>query len=467
VKNAAPVRLGLLLINCLLLPLAAVASVGNADSSQPQAQDQAGATAPPPAKVTSAPIPGELVSTPTGFWDQDTLTGDRSGLRKNLEDDGFKVTPTYTALVIGNPSGGARQGVVTDGLVNVQLDFDLEKMTAGEVDGLLVHANALYLYGPSLSRGYVGDFSGTTSINGYNTIRLQELWLEKSFLNQKLSIRVGNMGVDNEFFQSSSAGLFINNTFVDFALFNDNIINAPLFPVASPGVRLKFLPTPETYVMAGVYGMDNNSNQATTNQNGTRFALTSSSGMLIMSEAGYLLNQAPNDKGLQGTYRVGSFVHTANYDTWGSQAEAANGTGPLKSGGVNYGVYGVVDQQLYSRDSQAISIFLLGGGASSNINLVDWSIDGGFNFTGFLPGRGNDVAGLAFAHSDVSANYSDGQVSQGNAPYTAESFIETTYKVQIAPWWSVQPDFQYYFTPSGQQGSHNAVVLGLSTNVAF
>jgi porin len=94
-------------------------------------------------------------------------------------------------------------------------------------------------------------------------------------------------------------------------------------------------------------------------------------------------------------------------------------------------------------------------------------VDGGFNFTGFVPGRDNDVAGLAFAHSDVSSNYSDSQVLQGNAPYTAESFIETTYKVQIAPWWSIQLDVQYYFTPIGQQGSHNAVVLGLSTNVAF
>ena len=74
-------------------------------------------------------------SKPLGFWDQDTLNGDWGGLRKELEDDGFKVTPSYTALVIGNPSGGVRQGVVTDGLVNMQLDFDLEKMTAEDIDG--------------------------------------------------------------------------------------------------------------------------------------------------------------------------------------------------------------------------------------------------------------------------------------------------------------------------------------------
>ena len=88
-------------------------------------------------------------------------------------------------------------------------------------------------------------------------------------------------------------------------------------------------------------------------------------------------------------------------------------------------------------------------------------------FTGFIRGHDNDVFGLAFAHSDVSSNYSDSQVLLGNAPYAAESFIETTYKAQIGPWWSIQSDVQYYFTPSGQEGSHNAVVLGLSTNIAF
>jgi porin len=417
--------------------------------------------------ANAGPAENNPPSAPPGFWDQETLTGDWGGLRKKLEDDGFKVTPSYTGLVIGNPSGGVRQGAVTDGVVNVELDFDLEKLTSGDVDGLVIHANALYLYGPSLSKADVGDLSGTTSITGYNTLRLQELWLEKWFWNQRLSLRIGNMAMDNEYFQSPSSALFISNTFVDFALFNDNIINAPLFPVASPGVRLKFLPTSATYVMAGVYGMDNSSDQATTNRHGTRFALTASSGVLIMSEAGYLLNQGPNDKGLQGSYRVGSFVHTANYDTWQSQAEAANGTGPLKGGGTNYGVYGLIDQQLFSRDSQAISLFFLGGGAPSSVNIVDWYVDGGCNFTGFIPGRANDVAGLAFAHSEVSSDYSDSQVLQGSAPYTSESFVETTYKVQIAPWWSIQPDVQYYFTPSGVQGSHNAVVLGLSTNVTF
>ena len=227
------------------------------------------------------------------------------------------------------------------------------------------------------------------------------------------------------------------------------------------------MPTSKFYVMAGVYGMDNNSDPAVNNKYGTRFALNGGSGMLVMSEAGYLLNQSPNDRGLQGTYRVGSFTHTANYTTWQSQANFANGTGPLQSAGANYGIYGVLDQEIFKNGEQTVSLFVRSGGAPSNTNFVDYYVDGGFNFSGFIPSRLYDTAGLAIARSHVSSQYSDSQVAQGSLPSTTETVLEATYKVQIAPWWSVQPDFQYIVNPSGVQGSKNATVLGLRSSVAF
>jgi porin len=395
------------------------------------------------------------------------MTGDWGGTRKQFEDDGFKVSPTWIGEVMGNPTGGIAQGITEEGVFNVALDFDLEKMTDGAVNDLSIHANAFYLYGPGLSPKYVGDFSNTSNIQGYNTIRLQELWLQKWFWEKRLSVKLGNLAIDTEYFQSTSSSLFINATFGSFDLIANNIPNAPVYPVASPGVRIQFLPTSKYYVMAGVYGMDLNSTPATDNHYGTHFAMNGSSGMLVMSEAGYLLNQSPNDRGLQGTYRLGSFVETANWNNWGSQGQAAAGTGSLQGAGVNFGVYGVLDQQIYSTDDKAISLFVRGGGAPSNVNLVDAYIDGGFNFTGFIPNRANDVAGIGLAHAHVSGNFSDSQVLQGGTPFTEESVLEATYKVQVAPWWTIQPDFQYVMNPSGVLGSPNAVVLGVRTSVAF
>jgi porin len=91
-------------------------------------------------------------------------------------------------------------------------------------------------------------------------------------------------------------------------------------------------------------------------------------------------------------------------------------------------------------------------------------VDGGFNFTGFIPGRYFDAAGVAVARSHVSDDFSSSQVAQGNPPSSAETVVEATYKAQIAPWWSVQPDVQYIVTPSGVEGSKSALVLGVRSS---
>jgi porin len=407
------------------------------------------------------------VSAPTNFWTQNYFTGNWGGFRDQLKNDGISLTPVYTGEVFGNPSGGARQGVITGGLLNTSLDVDFDPLTHGAAKDLTFHVNALYIYGPSLTDHYIGGISETSNIAAFNTLRLDELWVQKLFWNKKLSLKVGNIAVDNEFFQSNSASLFLAGTFGAFTFIANNVGNAPVYPLAAPGVRLQYLPTAQTYIMAGVYGQDRNSNPTTNNRNGTRFALDSGSGMLIMSEAGFLLNQGPNDKGLPGTYRIGSFVDTSNHTSFDSQAQFANGTGSLQSVGTNYGVYGVLDQQIYSKNNQIISLFVRSGGAPSNTNFVDYYVEGGFNSTGFVPGRDNDVGGIGVARSHVSDDFSDSQVLQGNAPTSAETVIEATYKIQLAPWWSVQPDVQYIVTPGGVEGSHNATVLGLRTTVAF
>jgi porin len=421
-----------------------------------------------PSTAPSSAMPEGLGSAPLSLWKQEHMTGDWGGVRDEWLNHGVAISPTWIGEVFGNPSGGGSRGLISDGLLNFALDIDPDRMSDSPFfDDMLFHANALYIYGASLSGSFVGDFSNTSNIAGYNSVRLQELWLQKQFWEKRVSVKVGNIAVDTEFFQSASASLFLNGTFGAFTFIGTNVPNSPVYPLASPGVRIQFLPTSKFYVMAGVFGQDLSSDPTTKNQNGIRFGLNSNSGMLIMSEAGYLVNQSPNDRGLQGTYRLGSFIHTENSQTFASQADFANGTGDLESAGANYGVYGVMDQQLFANGAQAVSMFVRAGGAPSNTNFVDYYVDGGFNFTGFVPGRNNDVAGIAIARSHVSSDFSAAQEAQDLPGLTAETVLEATYKYQVSPWWNIQPDFQYIITPSGVVGSHNATVLGLRMNVAF
>jgi hypothetical protein len=278
------------LIGCLglaaTLPFRTAAAQSASDSSsapQPLAPSNVPTPQAPPSPTSPQTTPGNPpapATAPTNFWTQNYLTGNWSGFRDQLKNDGISFTPVYTGEVFGNPSGGARQGVITDGLLNTALDIDFDPLTHGVVKDLTFHVNALYIYGSSLSEQYVGDFSNTSNIAAFNTLRLDELWVQKLFWNKKLSLKVGNMAVDNEFFQSNSASLFISGTFGAFTFIANNVTNAPVYPLAAPGVRLQFLPTAQTYVMAGVYGQDDNFDPTTNSQNGTRFALDGGSGML-------------------------------------------------------------------------------------------------------------------------------------------------------------------------------------------
>ena len=83
-----------------------------------------------------------------------------------------------------------------------------------------------------------------------------------------------------------------------------------------------------------------------------------------------------------------------------------------------------------------------------------------------------DDAVLAARQLDATQSVFSGQ------PYpvrTSETVIELTYQLQLAPWWQLQPDFQYVVNPGGGvpnpnapgQRIGNAAILGLRTTITF
>jgi len=416
---------------------------------------------------TSQPVPPTQPAGPTAadssLMGRDTLTGDWYGLRSQLAAKGFTPSLIYEAEVFGN-WGGARQGAISDGLFTPALDIDLEKATGFWKDAAF-HVNAYETYGPALSEHYVGDFSNTSNISGYNTFRLQELWLQQNFWQKRASIRAGLLGADSEFFAAQASSIFINSTFGAFDLFVPNFTDAPAFPVANPAIRLDAAPVPAFDFKAAVFGMSASSDQDGNDRHGTYFDIDD--GAMLAFEGAFLLNQGPDDHGLAGSYKIGGFIHRGDYKTWHSQAEAALGRGPLSGNGTNYAVYGVIDQVLFKNGDRTIEIFGRGGVAPSRYSFVDAYFDTGFNFTGFIPSRAGDTAGVAIARAAVSGDFSDAQQLEGNPPSTAETVIEATYKIGLSKWWNIQPDLQYIVNPSGVVGSRNAFVLGVRTTITF
>ncbi len=407
-----------------------------------------------PAAVPTVPDTG------ASFFQRATLLGDWGGARPWLENHGINFSPVYSSEIMGELNGShSGNRVVYAHNLDLPLEIDLDKF-AGWRDALF-HVNAFWIAGRGLSEDGIGDLANVSNIAGYRTIRLNEMWLEQKFLDQKFSLKAGNIAVDTEFFGATAAALFINSSFGTFSLVAANVANTPIYPMAVPAGRVAYQTGAHWNFQAGLF--DGAAGAQDVNKNGTDFHLARGDGALIFSEMQFIPHPDADKKTLGNIFKVGGFLHTKRTQTWSAQLGGSD-----SGGSVDYGIYGVVEQDLFKRDGKRVSAFARGGGAPGNRNVIGWYIDAGVNFTGFLPGRDNDIAGIAFARSSFSKSFSDySQARDGTDRLNSEMIIETTYKAQLTPCWTLQPDLQCVLTPGGERNSKTAIVLGLRTAVSF
>jgi len=152
----------------------------------------------------------------------------------------------------------------------------------------------------------------------------------------------------------------------------------------------------------------------------------------------------------------------------------------------HFGFYLVADQMVWRKPGttdQGLGLFARMVGDPSQGNQLKFYADGGITCKGILPSRADDVFGIAVAYAKVSneARGFDGDTNRftgSNRPIRDfETVLEVTYKAQLAPWWSVQPDLQLIFhpganvarpnDPNGTLAMPNAMVLGVRTAIAF
>lgn len=189
-------------------------------------------------------------------------------------------------------------------------------------------------------------------------------------------------------------------------------------------------------------------------------------GALSIAEVQYAANQpdkSGHSTGLPGTYKLGFWYDTAKFpsqrfDTLGRSlvSPASNGAAAMRSG--NFSLYAVADQMIWRpgpKSAQSLNAFIRLMAAPADRNLISFSVNGGVTLKAPFSGRDDDTLGLGFGVAKVStaASALDRDVAfYTGSPYPvrgAETFVEATYQYQIAPWWQVQPDFQYVFNPGG------------------
>jgi porin len=418
------------------------------------------------------------------------------GLRPWLGNYGVTLSVQETSEYLRNLSGGVSREGAYDGLTQATLQVDTSK--AFGLPGGTFNVSGLQIHGSNLTQRSLLALQSASGVEAEASTRLWELWYQQSLLDGRFDVKLGQQSLDQEFMISQYATPFMNATFGWPVLpAADLPSGGPAYPLSSLGVRFRAKASDAVTVLAGVFDGNpagsNTGDPQKQNSSGTNFNLHN--GALFIAEVQYAINQPPADpkapqpSGLPGTYKLGFWYNTQNFadlrhDTNGlSLANPASNGIPASHRG-DYSIYAVADQMVWrpSADSpQSVGVFARVMGAPGDRNLVDLGVNAGVTLKAPFKGRDNDVVGVAVGYARIgsSAQGLDQDTASFSAPSfpqrSAETVVEATYQYQVAPWWQLQADFQYFFRPAGgipnpgnpSELLHNEAVVGLRTIVNF
>lgn len=439
----------------------------------------------------SSPTPGPIAAPPpeippaTGLWDRPNLLGDFAGLRSGLAGHGISFGLLETGEILGNPTGGIRQGTIYEGLTEASMGLDLGKLIG--LENGVINVSAFQIHGRGLSTDNIGNINNVSSIEATRGTKLFELFYQQGFAGGKVDVRVGQLAADQEFLNSQYSGSLLNSTSFGWPELPslDVPTSGPIYPLATPGVRARwFVSTPLT-VMAGIYNGSpagpGLGDPQLRDASGTLFRLDD--GIFGILEAQYVINGGDHPTGLPGSYKIGAWyssqgTFSPRFDNMGRSLASPFSNGQPRALNGDYSVYGMVDQLIYrerNTTDQGAAVFFRVMGAPEDRNPISFFVDGGATYKGLLPGRNNDTVALGFSVSRISpvASHLDADqqfYSRIRTPVrSSEGILEMTYEYQAAAWWLVQPDLQYVFNPAGgvinpikpAQGLGDALMLGV------
>ncbi len=382
----------------------------------------------------------------------------------------LQLEVAYTGDVVANLRGGiARDAVYLDN-IDVTATLDLERLLGWARTSLFVYGLGNQGQQPT---EVIGDVQGTDNIETVNAWRFYEVFLQRRFLDERLSVLAGLYDLNSEFDVLESALVFMNSSFgmgADFALSRSQ--GPSTFPFTSLGVRARALPHDQWYVQAaaldGVPGDPGDPHAGP-------FLFGANDGLLLVVETGWLVNRSaweeaadPQQEQLRrrrvsrmasvpyrGKFSAGFWYYTARFD------EIAEGDGRRRG---NLGGY-LLGQWRFHREpgdpDQGLRAFARLGLANDHVNRIAAYTGGGLVYTGLLPGRDADQLGLGVAVAHTGAPYRRAQRRAGLPVAPAEVAIEATYSAALFDWLSLQGDLQYVRHPGADPSLDDALVTAL------
>lgn len=390
------------------------------------------------------------VAAPSDEWrTRDQLTGDWGGLRTQLQELGIEPWAEYTSGFWSNLDGGFDTGIRYEGFAawGVDVDFGLLSSADAWADTSF-YIDWISYHGGQPSEDLVGAFP-IGFVSGWeseDSVRFYQIYIEQELFDGALLARAGQLVADEDFFVSPTADNFLNATFGNF------FAAGPVYPLAAPGVYVRIVPADGWELRVGAYtgdpGEDEGSNW------GFDWKISSQAGAVIYAE----IEAQQSPLGLPGTYIFGVVGDTSDYTDFESGGDA-NGA---------YLLSAVIDQALLldTAGEPRLSAFVRAAFAPQDDRVpARYNVDLGFVWFGPLPGREQDILGVAWSYLDFADDYVRSERAAGNRVSRHETVLELTYRAQVTGWLTLQPDLQILFDPHFSR--NDAVVLGLNAVITF
>ena len=304
-------------------------------------------------------------------------------------------------------------------------------------------------------------------------------------LDWALNFRFGQLAADAEFFYSDISQMFLQSDWPTIAAVNLPG-GGPAYPLSAVGARIKYEFPKDASLLLAIFNGDPAGpcpgDPDTCNRYGLSFRVSDPAFMI--GELQFRRNRGKDDTGLATTLKIGGWTHLGQfadkrYDNVGVPlaSPASNGM-PLMHRG-DYGIYGVIDQQLYrpgkaGTGTVAYRYLVVHPSVHRIEMLINFFIDGGIVFGGMIPNRPNDRFGASVIYarfSDSVRGFDQDQINFGTLftpPRDYETNLELTYVAQIVPGWIVQPVYTSIWHPSGTGIRYpDAQVTGVRSIVRF
>lgn len=408
-----------------------------------------------------------------------TLSGDWNGARSELWQRGVALEAGLRFDSLRN-RGGATDGGHTLSHLELKLRADLERLLGW------THAIAYFNIdtdaGSGINARHTGSLMGVSNIEvPLPTTRLFHAWLQKGFLDDRLSVLVGIYPIDAEFFAMDSAATLLHPAYgtpADLALTN----TPSVFNNAAFGIRAKWLSADrELYAMGAV--MDGIPNDpARPKATAIRFAR--GDGAFVIGEIGWMpletahtfepidparVRQSPElvahekyegiSKYAFGLWRYGNRI--------ADQFDVDADGNPLQRR--VQGGYLLAERSLWSlgsagRDITAFGRYSFSSGHATAIDRM-WNL--GLRLRGPFASRPDDSIALGWIRSRLAPKWRAAQAAAGTSTVAAEEAFEITWRAAVTPWLALQPNLQHVRHPGGAATARNATLIGARIEITF